>query len=44
MKRDEAIALMAEMEKAVRARWYETARACGAIAEPPHGQPAVHQI
>ena len=29
MKRDEAIALMAEMEKAVRARWYETARACG---------------
>lgn len=29
MKRDEAIALMAEMEQAVRARWYESARACG---------------
>ena len=29
MKRDEAIVLMAEMEQAVRARWYESARACG---------------
>ena len=29
MKRDEAIALMAEMEQSVRARWYESARACG---------------
>ncbi len=28
-KRDEAIALMAEMEDTVRARWYESARACG---------------
>ena len=29
MKRDEAIVLIAEMEQAVRARWYESARACG---------------
>ena len=29
MKRDEAIALMAEMEKTVCARWHGTARACG---------------
>ena len=29
MKRADAIALMADMEKTVRARWYESARACG---------------
>ena len=29
VKHDEAIALMAEMEENVRARWYESARSCG---------------
>lgn len=29
VKHDESIALMAEMEETVRARWYENARACG---------------